>query len=1178
MKVNKGLCKVFVIVLVLCLMLSPVNTFSAQAGSTIIDLTGLTAGDGLGHDCNNYLVTQYDSNRHWKQCSICGKKFNEESHSMNGYWTGGDSCASSNQYISSCSCGYKTVSNNTRAHTWVGWAYNDQYHTYWCSKCHAEKPGSQQNHVDAYGNKLSCGSNQNCAVCGHFVGHHGGTAVYDTKTGKFDKDYVTCLACGKQLADLTRSSAGYSISGNSFSFNMNLYTLFNMTSGNTNTGYAHSNTLSSFNSSSSILSSNVVRFSDTGTFNSNELVSNYFHSVGAGNSGFTVYISFCPDKTTPTCSSVTTTDLSVVNGWATKKQVNLSGTENFCKTVTITVKDSAGTVYVNNATTSVSNGGWNYSFVPNIEVNTSGKTFIATITDTFGNTSTKSFTLSKVDGKQPSAILKQNTSTDWSKTKNFTASCTDEGIGQVSSSVLNSSSFITMSANGTSFMKDYTFTGELYGSLELPVIYKDGAGNSTTTYLTVSNLDNTAPTITNAAVTKGYGTSTVTVTANDINTVLGKSGSGITGYGISTSASTQPATWQSSNVLSVTDNGTYYVWAKDAVGNMSSKAVVIDVVSKVSFDAQSGTCDISSKDYLYSNVYSDLPIPSRKGYTFLGWNSESDGSGIKIADGEPVLKSANVTAYAQWQRNEYTVTYDYGTNGGTSTSLETAKVLYEDAIDFSPIAEKNVETGVYTNENPDGWQFVGWNTDKNATKGLTSLKMSDSDVTLYAIYKKTIHVNFIDYNNETKQQQSYSKTVYNDNTTASFSEAVHHSVAGWNWRFWTNKTDAKPNVGVTDWTFNKDTDLYGCYEKSIIVTFVTDRKSSSFSGIRYTNSYDFEASKDPSIKAPAITTRYGWDTLGYSMQTDCDDLEGLLQAGIAREFKESCTMYAIYKKPVVLTYSNYNFIGTKYTQTADKYYNASGIEKPATFVVRDGAAKTGVEFKTWNTTKDGSGVSYSALQEINLDSDTTVYACFGKISGIQLSTEMPEITLLVNERKQLEFSSDKLELDNYDVTWCSNNTKIAEVSTDGIVSGISPGDVTVSITYPDDPTATLTYLVHVVSCNVSVPKKMTLFESEPVSISFSDNNANLGELQKTADLVLVSTGNLFLKKDNSVFFELDTFAGVSNNMQIVNAGENVLSAVNSSKSTDIRFQPKVNPNVIPSGEYQASATFQLRIR
>ncbi|MFR8269377.1 MAG: InlB B-repeat-containing protein, partial [Oscillospiraceae bacterium] len=40
------------------------------------------------------------------------------------------------------------------------------------------------------------------------------------------------------------------------------------------------------------------------------------------------------------------------------------------------------------------------------------------------------------------------------------------------------------------------------------------------------------------------------------------------------------------------------------------------------------------------------------------------------------------------------------------------------------------------------WTFAGWNTNKDATLGLSTIEMSNADVTLYAIYKKTINVSY----------------------------------------------------------------------------------------------------------------------------------------------------------------------------------------------------------------------------------------------------------------------------------------------------------------------------------------------------------------------------------------------------------------------------------------------------
>lgn len=71
----------------------------------------------------------------------------------------------------------------------------------------------------------------------------------------------------------------------------------------------------------------------------------------------------------------------------------------------------------------------------------------------------------------------------------------------------------------------------------------------------------------------------------------------------------------------------------------------------------------------------------------------------------------------------YTVTYDYATNGGTSATKDSAQVLVKDDVDLTPTATK------------EGYTFVGWNTDSDATTALTSLTMGSAAVTLYAIYK-----------------------------------------------------------------------------------------------------------------------------------------------------------------------------------------------------------------------------------------------------------------------------------------------------------------------------------------------------------------------------------------------------------------------------------------------------------
>ena len=71
----------------------------------------------------------------------------------------------------------------------------------------------------------------------------------------------------------------------------------------------------------------------------------------------------------------------------------------------------------------------------------------------------------------------------------------------------------------------------------------------------------------------------------------------------------------------------------------------------------------------------------------------------------------------------YLVTYDCVTNGGNDCSNNNEYLISGSSVDLT-------KTG--TKENYD---FVGWNTDKDAEVGLTELTVEDKNIVLYAIYK-----------------------------------------------------------------------------------------------------------------------------------------------------------------------------------------------------------------------------------------------------------------------------------------------------------------------------------------------------------------------------------------------------------------------------------------------------------
>ena len=65
-----------------------------------------------------------------------------------------------------------------------------------------------------------------------------------------------------------------------------------------------------------------------------------------------------------------------------------------------------------------------------------------------------------------------------------------------------------------------------------------------------------------------------------------------------------------------------------------------------------------------ANVATTLTLNTftRTGYTFNGWNTAANGSGTTYANGATYSFAADVTFYAQWTANTYTVTFD--ANGG----------------------------------------------------------------------------------------------------------------------------------------------------------------------------------------------------------------------------------------------------------------------------------------------------------------------------------------------------------------------------------------------------------------------------------------------------------------------------------------------------------------------------------
>ena len=78
---------------------------------------------------------------------------------------------------------------------------------------------------------------------------------------------------------------------------------------------------------------------------------------------------------------------------------------------------------------------------------------------------------------------------------------------------------------------------------------------------------------------------------------------------------------------------------------------------------------------------------------------------------------------------DHLVTYDYLTNGGTSSNSENEYLPEGSNINLDYTAEK------------EGYEFIGWNTNASAREGLKDIQINE-DTTLYAIFKKDLNVTY----------------------------------------------------------------------------------------------------------------------------------------------------------------------------------------------------------------------------------------------------------------------------------------------------------------------------------------------------------------------------------------------------------------------------------------------------
>ena len=189
----------------------------------------------------------------------------------------------------------------------------------------------------------------------------------------------------------------------------------------------------------------------------------------------------------------------------------------------------------------------------------------------------------------------------------------------------------------------------------------------------------------------------------------------------------------------------------------------------VNFHSNYGTDSILTQEFTYDTSQNlTANTFTRTGYTFNGWNTDSNGTGTNYTDGQSVTNlsdqnNAIINLYAKWQVINYSITYEL--NGGSVTS---------------PNPERyNIESETFTLNNPSkqNYDFTGWTgTDLSAiTQTVTINKGSTGDRTYTANYEQQppvmtkLSVNISGSGNITLNRGASKSENYSAAVTASYS-------------------------------------------------------------------------------------------------------------------------------------------------------------------------------------------------------------------------------------------------------------------------------------------------------------------------------------------------------------------------------------------------------------------------
>ncbi|MBR4830942.1 MAG: InlB B-repeat-containing protein [Bacilli bacterium] len=375
---------------------------------------------------------------------------------------------------------------------------------------------------------------------------------------------------------------------------------------------------------------------------------------------------------------------------------------------------------------------------------------------------------------------------------------------------------------------------------------------------------------------------------------------------------------------------------------------------------QTVTYDVNT--YLKQNAY------VRPGYTFSGWNTQSDGLGNHYDNQENITNEFvnNTTLYAEWDVNDYRIVFKKNDDRATG-GMSPQTITYDTTVNLDQLGFELT-----------GYNFVEWNTEEDGSgtsysdqAEVTNL-VTSGELELYAIWEPKQYTITYDINTDdpnatgTMSAQIIVFDIPNNLLNENQYTRTGYAFAGWNTLANGQGTHYDDKQDVTNTMSENDITLYA--EWAVTPYHVVFNKNGG-SGNQMPNQ---EIAYGEEVNLNTNTyTREGYNYLGWNTQSD----------GQGTHYDNEQLVKNLDIDGEVILYAEWD--ANQYTITYDKN-GGSGNDMPdqvftygvSTSLNPNTYTRSKHNFIGWNTKADGTGIHYDNTQDITnlISENTTLYA------------------------------------------------------------------------------------------------------------------------------------------------------------------------------------------------------------